>query len=166
MDFNKYESQAFNGEYLPFDDLPPAEYKYFARIAELGRGVRAGKYSQNQAVSLRSEYYSEYQRTHERYTWPEIIKLTESLRVNINGSDDPAFIAALALRAVYLITGDEMIGIKMREMERRYEARLDEVGEVDSTLERSTTPVQPAGDAKYENMSKCSGETNDAQRAK
>ena len=120
MDFNKYESQAFNGEYLPYDDLPPAEYKYFARIAELGRGVRAGKYSQNQAVSLRSEYYDEYQRTHERYTWPEIIKLTEDLRVHINGSHDPAFIAALALRALWMITGDTMLETKMEEMEAAY----------------------------------------------
>ena len=166
MDFKDYEAKAFNGEYLPYDDLPPAEYKYFARIAELGRGIRAGKYSQNQAVSLRSEYYSEYQRTHERYSWTNIIKLTESLRVNINGSDDPAFIAALALRAVYLITGDEMIGIKMREMERRYEARLDEAGEVDSTLERPTTSVQPAGGTGNENTSECSGEKNGAQSVK
>lgn len=120
MDFNKYESQAFNGEYLPYDDLPPAEYKYFARIAELGRGVRTGKYSQNQAVSLRGEYLSEYQRTHERHTWPEIIKLTEDLRVHINGSGDPAFIAALALRALWLITGDTMIEAKMHEMEGKY----------------------------------------------
>lgn len=120
MDFNKYESQAFNGEYLPYDDMPPAEYKYFTRIAELGRGVRAGKYSHNQAVSLRGEYYSEYQRTHERYTWPEIIKLTEDLRVHINGSGDPAFIAALALRALWLITGDSMIEAKMHEMEEKY----------------------------------------------
>lgn len=120
MDFKDYESKAFNGEYLPFDDLPPAEYKYFARIAELGRGVRAGKYSQNQAVSLRSEYYSEYQRTHERYSWTDIIKLTESLRININGSGDPTFIAALALRALWLITGDSMIETKMHEMEGRY----------------------------------------------
>lgn len=120
MDFNKYESQAFNGEYLPYDDLPPAEYKYFTRIAELGRGVRAGKYTSTQAASLRGEYLSEYQRTHERYTWPEIIKLTEDLRVHINGSDDPAYIAALALRAVCLITNDEMIGNKMREMEGKY----------------------------------------------
>lgn len=120
MDFKDYEAKAFNGEYLPYDDLPPAEYKYFARIAELGRGVRAGKYSQNQAVSLRGEYYSEYQRTHERHTWPEIIKLTEDLRVHINGSGDPAFIAALALRALWLITGDSMIEAKMREMEGKY----------------------------------------------
>ena len=120
MDFNKYESQAFNGEYLPYDDMPPAEYKYFTRIAELGRGVRAGKYSQNQAVSLRGEYYSEYQRTHERYTWPEIIKLTEDLRVHINGSHDPVFIAALALRALWLITGDTMLEAKMEEMEAAY----------------------------------------------
>ena len=120
MDFNKYESQAFNGEYLPYDDMPPAEYKYFTRIAELGRGVRAGKYSQNQAVSLRGEYYSEYQRTHERYTWPEIIKLTEDLRVHINGSHDPAFIAALALRALWMITGDTMLETKMEEMEAVY----------------------------------------------
>ena len=120
MDFNKCESQAFNGEYLPYDDLPPAEYKYFARIAELGRGVRAGKYTSTQAASLRGEYLSEYQRTHERYTWPEILKVTDSLRVNINESDDPTYIAALALRAVYLITGDSMIEAKMHEMEGKY----------------------------------------------
>ena len=120
MDFNKYESQAFNGEYLPYDDMPPAEYKYFTRIAELGRGVRAGKYTSTQAASLRGEYLSEYQRTHERYTWPEILKVTDSLRVNINGSDDPTYIAALALRAVYLIAGDSMIEAKMREMEGKY----------------------------------------------
>ena len=120
MDFKDYETKAFNGEYLPFDDLPPAEYKYFARIAELGRGVRAGKYSQNQAVSLRGEYYSEYQKTHERYTWPEIIKLTEDLRVHINGSHDPAFIAALALRALWMITGDTMLETRMEEMEAAY----------------------------------------------
>lgn len=123
MDFNKYESQAFNGEYLPYDDLPPAEYKYFTRIAELGRGVRAGKYTSTQAVSLRSAYLFEYQKTHERYTWPEIIKLTEDLRVHINGSDDPAYIAALALRAVCLITGDSMLEAKMHEMENRYESK-------------------------------------------
>ena len=120
MDFNKYESQAFNGEYLPYDDMPSAEYKYFTRIAELGRGVRAGKYTSTQAASLRGEYLSEYQRTHERYTWPEILKVTDSLRVNINGSDDPTYIAALALRAVYLITGDSMIEAKMQEMEGKY----------------------------------------------
>lgn len=120
MDFNKYESQAFNGEYLPYDDMPPTEYKYFARIAELGRGVRAGKYTSTQAASLRNAYLFEYQKTHERYTWPEILKVTDSLRVNINGSDDPTYIAALALRAVYLITGDSMIEAKMHEMEGKY----------------------------------------------
>lgn len=46
------------------------------------------------------------------------------------------------------------------------EARLDEVGEVDSALERPTTTVQPAGDAENENMSKCSGKMNDAQSGK
>lgn len=120
MDFNKCESLAFNGEYLPFDDLPPTEYKYLARIAELGRGVRAGKYTSAQAVSLRSAYLFEYEKTHERHTWPEIIKLTEDLRVHINGSGDPAFIAALALRALWLITGDTMIEAKMHEMEGKY----------------------------------------------
>ena len=123
MDFKDYETKAFNGEYLPYDDLPPAEYKYFARIAELGRGVRAGKYTSTQAASLRGEYLSEYQRTHERYTWPEILKVTDSLRVNINGSGDPVFIAALALRALWLITGDSMIEAKMHEMEGAYESK-------------------------------------------
>ena len=120
MDFKDYETKAFNGEYLPYDDMLPAEYKYFTRIAELGRGARAGKYTSTQATSLRGEYLSEYQRTHERYTWPEILKVTDSLRVNINGSDDPAYIAALALRALWLITGDTMIEAKMHEMEEKY----------------------------------------------
>ena len=120
MDFKDYEAKAFNGEYLPYDDMPPAEYKYFTRIAELGRGVRAGKYTSTQAASLRGEYLAEYQKTRERYTWPEIIKLTEDLRVHINGSGDPTFIAALALRALWLITGDSMIEAKMREMEEKY----------------------------------------------
>ena len=120
MDFKDYEEKEFNGEYLPYDDMPPAEYKYFTRIAALGRGVRAGKYTSTQAASLRGEYLAEYQKTHERYSWTDIIKLTESLRVNINGSDDPTYIAALALRAVYLITGDTMIEAKMHEMEGKY----------------------------------------------
>lgn len=43
------------------------------------------------------------------------------------------------------------------------EARLDKV---ESAIECATTRVQPAGDAENENMSKYSGEMNDAQSAK
>ena len=43
------------------------------------------------------------------------------------------------------------------------EARLDKV---ESAIECATTRVQTAGDVENENMSKCSGEKNDAQRAK
>ena len=42
------------------------------------------------------------------------------------------------------------------------EARLDKV---ESAIECATTRVQTAGDAENENMSKYSGEINDAQRA-
>lgn len=46
------------------------------------------------------------------------------------------------------------------------EARLDQVGEVDSALERPTTNVQPAGDAENDEVGKQPGEINDARRAK
>ena len=46
------------------------------------------------------------------------------------------------------------------------EARLDQVGEVETVDIRPTTAVQTAGDAENENMSKHSDEINDAQRAK
>lgn len=46
------------------------------------------------------------------------------------------------------------------------EARLDEVGEVETAGMRAATRVQPAGDAENENMSECSGKMNDAQSGK
>ena len=46
------------------------------------------------------------------------------------------------------------------------EARLDQVGEVETVDIRPTASVQPAGDTENENRSKYSGESNDAQRAK
>lgn len=49
--------------------------------------------------------------------WADIIKLTESCRICINGEQDPRLVAAVALRALWLITGDCMIEKKMREME-------------------------------------------------
>ena len=54
-------------------------------------------------------------------TRTDIIKLTESCRVHLNGSDDPVFIAAVTLRALWLITGDSMLEKKMEEMEQKAE---------------------------------------------
>lgn len=118
MTFPETESKAYNGEYLGYDEMPPAKYKYFARIANLGRDVRAGRKTPAEAATARNEYLAEYNRTMEKMSWPDIIKLTESCRVCVNGSNDPAYIAALALRALRDITGDMMLDKKMREMER------------------------------------------------
>lgn len=117
MTFPETESKAYNGEYLDYDEMPPAKYKYFARIANLGRDVRAGHKTPAEAATARNEYLAEYNRTMEKMSWTDIIKLTESCRVHLNGSSDPVFIAAVALRALWLITGDSMLEKKMREME-------------------------------------------------
>ena len=118
MTFPETEAKAYNGEYLDYDELPPSKYKYFARIANLGRDVRAGRKTPAEAATARNEYLAEYNRTMEKMSWTDIIKLTESCRVCVNGSNDPAYIAALALRALRDITGDMMLDKKMREMER------------------------------------------------
>lgn len=123
MTFPETESKAYNGEYLGYDEMPPAKYKYFARIANLGRDVRAGRKTPAEAATARNEYLAEYNRTMEKMSWTDIIKLTESCRVCVNGSNDPAYIAALALRALRDITGDMMLDKKMREMERLVDER-------------------------------------------
>lgn len=126
MTFPETESKAYNGEYLNYDEMPPREYKYFARIANLGRDVRAGRKTPAEAATARNEYLAEYNRTMEKMSWTDIIKLTESCRVCVNGSNDPAYIAALALRALRDITGDMMLDKKMREMERLVDDMDDE----------------------------------------
>ena len=118
MTFPETEAKAYNGEYLDYDEMSPAKYKYFARIANLGRDVRAGRKTPAEAATARNKYLAEYNRTMEKMSWPDIIKLTESCRVQVNGSNDPAFIAALTLRALRDITGDMMLDKKIREMER------------------------------------------------
>lgn len=117
MTFPETELRAYEGAYLDYDEMPPAKYKYFARIANLGRDVRAGRKTPNEAATARNEYLAEYNCTMEKMSWTDIIKLTESCRVQLNGSDDPVFIAAIALRALWLITRDTMLEKKMKEME-------------------------------------------------
>lgn len=117
MTFPETELRAYEGAYLDYDAMPPAKYKYFARIAGLGRDVRAGRKTPAEAATARNEYLAEYNRTMEKMSWTDIIKLTESCRVHLNGSDDPVFIAAIALRALWLITGDSMLEKKMKDME-------------------------------------------------
>lgn len=117
MEFKDTEKRAYSGEWLDYDNMTPVEFKYFIRIAELGRDVRAGRKTPAEAAALRGGYFEEYEKTREKMSWTDIIKLTESCRVHLNGSDDPVFIAAIALRALWLITGDTMLEKKMKEME-------------------------------------------------
>lgn len=120
MEFKETEHRAFKGEYLDYDNMTATDFKYFSRIATLGRDVRAGRRTKIEASTLRSDYFEEYEKSRER-PWADIIKITESCRVCINGSDDPVFIAAVTLRALWLITGDTMLEKKMLEMEQKAE---------------------------------------------
>ena len=117
MEFKETEHRAYKGEYLDYDNMTATDFKYFTRIATLGRDVRAGRKTPAEAAALRGGYFEEYEKTREKMSWTDIIKLTESCRVQLNGSHDPVFIAAVALRALWLITGDTMLEKKMKEME-------------------------------------------------
>lgn len=117
MEFKDTEKRAYSGEWLDYDNMTPVEFKYFIRIAELGRDVRAGRKTPAEAAALRGGYFEEYEKTREKMSWTDIIKLTESCRVHLNGSSDPVFIAAVSLRALWMITGDSMLEKKMKEME-------------------------------------------------
>lgn len=86
-----------------------------------GKAARAGK-PLSEVATLRNQYFAEYQQTG-AMSKAEIIKFTESFRVHINGSDDPVFIAALALRCLWELTGDSMLEKKMLEVESRYESK-------------------------------------------
>ena len=121
MEFKETEHRAYSGEYLDYDNMPATDFKYFTRIANLGRDVRAGRRTSIEAANLRSGYFEEYEKSREKMSWTDIIKLTESCRVQLNGSDDPVFIAAITLRALWLITGDTMLEKKMLEMEQKAE---------------------------------------------
>lgn len=126
MDFNLTELAAYNGEYLDYDGMAPVEYKYFTRIRQLGIDSRSGKLSNpNEIATLRNQYYAQYKQERELQDkleaynagWIACIKVTESLRVHINGETDPVKIAALALRAIYVMTNDVSMEIKMKQVE-------------------------------------------------
>ncbi len=128
MEFNQTESIAYNGEYLNYDGMDPVEYKYFTRIRQLGIYSRSGKISNpNEIVTLRNQYYAQYQQEREtqdkleayNVAWVACLKSTDSLRTLINFETDPAKIAVLALKAVYVMTNDSSMELKMHEMEEQ-----------------------------------------------
>lgn len=120
---NALSRSAFDGT-LDLDALPPVEYKYLARVAEIGRRIRANAMTQVQAATLTGQYYAEYQDERAKQDeyeaankfWCDCIRMTNSLRVHINGSNDPAFVASAACRAVYEMTRDEMMLTKSEAM--------------------------------------------------
>ncbi len=126
MDFNAIEAHAYNGEWIDLDAMAPVEYKYFSRIAKLGADWRAGKYNgTSEVATIRNGYFAQYQTEREHQdkleaynaAWVECIRTTESLRVHINGEKDPVKIAALACRAIYIMTNDTFMLDKAHEME-------------------------------------------------
>ena len=128
MVFNAIEAAAYNGEWVDLDNMDPVEYKYFSRIAKLGTDWRAGKYgSASEVATIRNGYFAQYQSEREQQdkleaynsAWVECIRTTESLRVHINGESDPMKIAALACRAIYIMTNDTFILDKAHEMEEK-----------------------------------------------
>ena len=125
---NALSKSAFAGT-LDLAALPPVEYKYLSRVAEIGRRVRAVAITQVQAAPLTGQYFAEYQTERAAQDdceaankfWCDCIRMTNSLRVHINGSNDPAFVASAACRAVYEMTRDTAMLAKSEEMAKRDE---------------------------------------------
>ena len=115
MEFNDIEAAAYMGNHVDYDNLDPVEYKYFARIRQLGIDSRSGKIpNQTEIVSKRNQYHAQYQAEREiqdkleayNAAWVACLKVTESLRTHIIKETYPLKIAALALRALYTLTND------------------------------------------------------------
>lgn len=130
---NVLSKEAYDGT-LVLDVLPPTEYKYLARVAEVGRKLRANAMTQVQAATVLAAYHDEYQSERAiqdecetaNKRWCDAIRMTDSIRVYINGSDDPAFVAAAACHALYEITRDTMMERKSELMAAKIKREEDD----------------------------------------
>lgn len=123
--FARLERLAYDGT-LDYTDYPAAEYKYFDRLAELGRLHRGGKFPAGLCKERKEIYLNEYGKDvsdrckcleAEKRFQENIIK-SDELRCKINKTDSAEEKLSLALKCIELMTGEEGF-MKRNTMKKR-----------------------------------------------
>lgn len=107
--FEQLEDKAIDGQ-LDYTDYPPAEYKYFSKLAKLGYNNRHKGWDMITCLKLQQELQSEYRQYHDE--GEEYLKLCMRIQDNIKKSAD-------LVRKMYkqAATKDEMLSLALQTIE-------------------------------------------------
>ena len=112
--FEKLERMAYDNV-LDYTDFPPAEYKYFDKLSQLGSMHRNGQLPKGICKEHKEAYLCDYrkdagkaQKNQEAESkYQEHIRKSDELRCKINSTNDHEAKLMLALRCIELMTGEE-----------------------------------------------------------
>lgn len=107
--FEQLEDKAIDGQ-LDYTDFPPAEYKYFSKLAKLGYNNRHLGWDMITCLKLQQELQSEYRQYHDE--GEEYLSLCTRIQDNIKKSAD-------LVRKMYkqAATKDEMLSLALQTIE-------------------------------------------------
>lgn len=108
-EFARLEDKAIDGQ-LDYTDYPPAEYKYFSKLAKLGYNNRHKGWDMITCLKLQQELQSEYRQYHDE--GEEYLRLCTRIQDNIKKSAD-------LVRKMYkqATTKDEMLSLALQTIE-------------------------------------------------
>ena len=107
--FEQLEDKAIDGQ-LDYTDFPPAEYKYFSKLAKVGYNNRHKGWDMITCLKLQQELQSEYRQYHDE--GEEYLSLCTRIQDNIKKSAD-------LVRKMYkqAATKDEMLNLALQTIE-------------------------------------------------
>ena len=107
--FEQLEDKAIDGQ-LDYTDFPPAEYKYFSKLAKVGYNNRHKGWDMITCLKLQQELQSEYRQYHDE--GEEYLSLCTRIQENIKKSAD-------LVRKMYkqAATKDEMLSFALQTIE-------------------------------------------------
>lgn len=114
-DFRRLERLTYDGT-LDYSDFPPPEYKYFSELRKIYHAFKFEGLSQEIAERQKKSLLIDYRRYLENFTqavrtygnYQDNIRQSEMLMTRIQKSHDIHEIAETAVRAVGLMTHDEV----------------------------------------------------------
>lgn len=112
--FEKLEHMAYENT-LDYTDFPPAEYKYFDKLSQLGSIYRSGQLPKGLCKERKDAYLCDYRKdadktrkNHEAEVgYQKNIRRSDELRCEINSTRNHDVKLMLALRCIELMTGEE-----------------------------------------------------------
>lgn len=113
-EFLKLERMAYDNV-LDYTNFPPAEYKYFDKLSQLGSMYRNGQLPKGICKEYKEAYLCDYRKDAEKARknqeaeskYQENIRRSDELRCKINSTDDHDTKLMYALRCIELLTCEE-----------------------------------------------------------